>query len=69
MKKQTGPVNYVVEISDQQTTKVHHVKKWLHHREPERAYVHVVTDEQEELTYAQLEQARFGEHYIRRAVD
>ena len=48
MKKQTGPVNYAVEISDQQTTKVYHVKKWLHHREPERAYVHVVTDEQEE---------------------
>ena len=63
VKKQMGPVNYEVEIPDQQTTKVYHVnllKKWFPRREPERAYVHMVTDEQEELPCVQQDQQDLG---------
>lgn len=66
MKEKTGPVTYAVEI---QTTKVYHVnllKKWFPRREPETAYVHMVTDEQEEIPCVPqeqqaLEEATYGE--------
>ena len=36
------------------------LKKWFPHREPERAYVHMVTDEQEELPCIQQDQQDLG---------